>query len=118
MTTMATLSFLCAKCHQEFDADVGEITFPRPRWRHWFAGGNGRPAFERPVTCPSCGVLKPGSEAIITEAGQSQLTELFFEDADRRDGGGQSRRARTNNDEVIGEILVGLCLSLWFLLFR
>lgn len=65
---MSRLSFICKKCGEEFDCDVGNISFPP---------GFERPSFEKNIVCNRCGVLTM-DEVELTEWGQTQLTEIYF----------------------------------------
>lgn len=73
-TIMSELHFECKKCRNHFDGDVGRITFSEDIYK----GKQGeRPEFENEVICPSCGVLTL-DEVELTELGQTQLTEIFW----------------------------------------
>jgi rubredoxin len=63
---LAELNFKCKKCKILFDCDVGKISFPPEK---------DRPDFENNIQCPNCGILSK-DEVILTELGQSQLTEI------------------------------------------
>jgi rubredoxin len=65
---LAELNFKCKKCKIIFDCDVGKISFP-PEMN--------RPKFEKNIECPNCGILSM-DEVILTELGQSQLTEIHL----------------------------------------
>lgn len=67
---MAELNFECRKCKKTFDNDVGAITFPTKPEK--------RPEFEKEIRCPNCGVKKI-DEVLLTELGQTQLTEIDME---------------------------------------
>ncbi len=63
------ISFECKKCRKEFDCEMGKI------------GINGetmRPTFEKPIICPRCG-KKTINEVLLTELGQSQMTEATMD---------------------------------------
>jgi len=62
------LNFICKKCRNEFDCDVGNISFPV---------GENRPRFEKDIVCPRCGILSM-DEVELTELGQTQLGAVFF----------------------------------------
>ena len=68
---MSELHFECKKCRNHFDGDVGRITFPED------IDKGKRPEFEEEVVCPKCGVLTL-DEVELTELGQTQLTEIFW----------------------------------------
>ncbi len=53
---------------------MGEINFELVNWR---------PQFEREIVCPNCGKLTL-DDVELTEFGQSQLTELWWIDAERK----------------------------------
>jgi hypothetical protein len=63
-----TVNFQCKKCTQSFDCNIGNIQF---------TPSTGNPIFEKSVLCPTCGKLDKG-DYILTEIGQSELTELFI----------------------------------------
>jgi hypothetical protein len=63
------ISFECKKCGRLFDCDVGAVTLPE---------NSDRPPFERKIFCPRCGELTI-DEVLLTELGQSQLTEATFD---------------------------------------
>lgn len=65
---MAYLNFQCKKCRSVFDFDVGNINFELV---------DERPQFENPIRCPRCGP-RTLDQLILTEWGQTQLTELYF----------------------------------------
>ncbi|MEO0129868.1 MAG: hypothetical protein ABIL70_09200 [candidate division WOR-3 bacterium] len=71
---MAIINFKCNRCEIVFDFDVGEIAFELV---------NGRPQFEREIECPNCGKLTL-DEVELTELGQSQLTELWWQNGERK----------------------------------
>ncbi len=71
---MAIINFKCNRCDEVFDCDVGEINFELVNWR---------PQFEREIVCPNCGKLTL-DDVELTEFGQSQLTELWWIDAERK----------------------------------
>lgn len=64
------INFECRNCRRIFDSDVGEVTVPEDAMR---------PHFERAIVCPSCGA-RTMDEVLLTELGQSQLTEATFGD--------------------------------------
>ena len=66
--TAAGLNLQCQKCNGIFDCDVGNITFP---------ADSDRPAFEKEIICPKCGVLSM-DDIFLTETGQSQLTQAHL----------------------------------------
>jgi len=63
------INFECRKCESTFDCDVGAESFP---------GNSSRPSFEERIICPKCGQLSM-DEALLTELGQSQLTEATLD---------------------------------------
>lgn len=71
---MAIINFQCKRCDKEFDCDVGKINFELV---------DGRPQFEHEIVCPNCGKLTL-DEVELTELGQSQLTELWWIDGERK----------------------------------
>ncbi len=68
---MSELHFECKKCRNHFDGDVGRITFPED------IDKGKRPELEKEIRCPSCGILTL-DEVELTELGQTQLTEIFW----------------------------------------
>lgn len=69
---MTELHFMCKKCREDFDCDVGKITFPVK---------SERPRFEKSIVCPKCGVLSM-DEVELTELGQTQLSAVYIADSD------------------------------------
>ena len=67
---MSTLNFDCKKCTENFNCDVGNITFN-------FTRTNNRPTFEKDIECPSCGTLTM-DDVWLTELGQGQLTAIHL----------------------------------------
>jgi len=65
---MTKLNFVCKKCGEEFESDVGKISSPV---------GEERPHFEKNIVCPRCGSLSM-DETELTELGQTRLTEVFM----------------------------------------
>jgi transcription elongation factor Elf1 len=63
------INFECKKCNKEFDCDVGKISLSENAMR---------PTFERTIICPRCGE-RSMDEVLLTELGQSQLTEGTFD---------------------------------------
>ena len=63
------INFECKKCRNIFDCDVGTITVNE---------NSDRPQFEQSIFCPRCGELTI-DEVLLTELGQSQLTEATFD---------------------------------------
>jgi hypothetical protein len=63
------INFECKKCRSIFDCDVGTITVHE---------NSDRPQFEQSIFCPTCGELTI-DEVLLTELGQSQLTEATFD---------------------------------------
>ena len=59
------INFHCKKCRKEFDCDVGKVGMNKKTMR---------PDFENPIICPRCGKCTI-DETLLTELGQSQLTE-------------------------------------------
>lgn len=68
---MSLLNFKCKKCKQILCYDVGRITFPADVYK------GKRPIFEREIYCDRCGILTL-DEVELTELGQTQLAEVFF----------------------------------------
>lgn len=62
---------MCKGCREEFDYDVGEVTF---------IVGEQRPRFERELRCRRCG-KRSLDDIELTEVGQSQLTLIYLEKA-------------------------------------
>ena len=63
------INFECKDCLKTFDCEVGRI------------GINERsmcPTFEKPIVCPHCG-QKSMDEVLLTELGQSQMTEATMD---------------------------------------
>jgi len=60
------INFECQKCRTLFDCDIGTVTFSE---------NSDRPDFEKEIICPKCGSLSM-DEVLLTEIGQSQLTEV------------------------------------------
>jgi hypothetical protein len=63
---LAILNFKCKKCRKIFNFDVGKITF------------RDRLSFENKIICRKCGLLDI-DDLELTELGQTQATELYFE---------------------------------------
>lgn len=63
---MAILNFKCKKCRKIFDFNVGKITF------------GDKLSFENNIFCKKCGLLEI-DDLELTELGQTQATELYFE---------------------------------------
>ena len=63
------INFECKKCRNIFDCDVGTVTVHE---------NSDRPQFEQSIFCPRCGELTI-DEVLLTELGQSQLTEATFD---------------------------------------
>jgi hypothetical protein len=66
MIELAILNFRCKKCRKTFDFNVGKITF------------GDRLSFEYNIICKRCGLLEI-DDLELTELGQTQATELYFE---------------------------------------
>lgn len=66
MIELAILNFRCKKCRKTFDFNVGKITF-----------GN-KLRFENRIFCIKCGLVEI-DDLELTELGQTQVTELYFE---------------------------------------
>ncbi|MBU3968227.1 MAG: hypothetical protein KKG76_12805 [Euryarchaeota archaeon] len=66
MIELAILNFKCKKCRKTFDFNVGKITF-----------GN-KLSFENRIFCIKCGLVEI-DDLELTELGQTQVTELYFE---------------------------------------
>ena len=62
------INFECQKCRTLFDCDIGTVTFPE---------NSNKPNFEKEIIYPKCGSLSM-DEVLLTEIGQSQLTEVTF----------------------------------------
>lgn len=60
------LNLKCKKCGEIFDFNVGKITF-----------GN-KLSFENSIVCIKCGLVEI-DDLELTELGQTQVAELFFE---------------------------------------
>jgi len=63
---LAILNFKGKKCRKIFDSNVGKITF-----------GN-KLSFENRIFCIKCGFVEI-DDLELTELGQTQATELYFE---------------------------------------
>jgi len=63
------INFECRECGGLFDCDVGMVTLPENSFR---------PHFEKEIICPKCGQLSM-DEVLLTELGQSQLTEATLD---------------------------------------
>ncbi len=63
------INFECKKCKGIFDSDVGLVKMNEQTFR---------PDFEKPITCPICGV-RTIDEVFLTELGQSQMTEATMD---------------------------------------
>ena len=63
------INFKCKKCKRIFDCEIGEITINENTMR---------PVFEKEIKCPSCG-KKIIDDVLLTELGQSQLTEATMD---------------------------------------
>ena len=63
------INFECQKCRTLFDCDIGTVTLPE---------NSNKPDFEKEIICPKCGKLSM-DEVLLTEIGQSQLTEMTFD---------------------------------------
>jgi len=59
------INFECKKCRKEFDCEMGLIGINEMTMR---------PDFEKPIVCPRCGE-RTMDEVLLTELGQSQMTE-------------------------------------------
>lgn len=67
------INFKCQKCGTLFVCDIVTVTI---------AENSDKPDFEKEIICPKCGSLSM-DEVLLTEIGQSQLTEVTFDfDAD------------------------------------
>lgn len=62
------INFKCIQCDKVFNCDIGEVSLP---------DNSLRPQFENDIICPSCG-KRSMDEVLLTELGQSQLTEAAF----------------------------------------
>ena len=63
------ISFECKKCRKEFDCEMGKIGINEQTLR---------PNFEKSMICPRCG-KKTIDEVLLTELGQSQMTETTMD---------------------------------------
>lgn len=63
------INFECKKCGSIFDCDVGSVSISEESLR---------PQFENQIICPKCG-QRSIDDVLLTELGQSQLTEIFFD---------------------------------------
>ena len=63
------INFECKGCKQEFDCEMGKIGINERTWR---------PDFEKPIICPQCGE-RTMDEVVLTELGQSQMTEATMD---------------------------------------
>ena len=68
MANTVIINFLCKQCKKEFDSDVGKVSV---NWK------NGRPKFSNKILCPKCGERSIDG-VLLTELGQSQMTEATF----------------------------------------
>lgn len=66
MIELAILNLKCIRCGKTFDFNVGKITF-----------GN-KLIFENEIFCQKCGLVEI-EDLELTELGQTQVAELFFE---------------------------------------
>ena len=62
------INFECSKCRSIFNNDVGNVSVDENTLR---------PQFENEINCPSCGKHSI-NEVLLTELGQSQLTQATF----------------------------------------
>lgn len=65
------IKFECNKCGEDFDCEVGKITFPDKI--------NEKLGFEKDIICPNCGKLEE-DEIFLSEYGQTQISQLYFKD--------------------------------------
>jgi ribosomal protein L44E len=63
------INFKCKKCKKVFNYNVGKVSVDEKTMRPIFSNG---------IKCPNCG-KRTIDEVILTEMGQSQLTEATFE---------------------------------------
>jgi len=63
-----TINFQCKKCRKAFDCDVGKVGIDKTGMR---------PTFEKDIVCPRCG-KRSISDVLLTELGQSQMTEATW----------------------------------------
>ncbi len=63
------INFECKSCHSEFDTDVGRVSINEQTMR---------PDFGNKIICPSCGE-RTIDEVLLTELGQSQLTDATLD---------------------------------------
>lgn len=64
------INYECKGCKKEFDCEMGKIRINEQTWR---------PDFEKPIICPRCGE-RTMDEVLLTEIGQSQMTEATMEE--------------------------------------
>jgi len=63
------INFECKECRGIFDFDVGTVSVSEDSFR---------PQFENEIICPKCGE-RTIDDVLLTELGQSQLTEATFD---------------------------------------
>jgi rubredoxin len=63
------INFECKECGGIFDCDVGTVSVSEESFR---------PQFENEIVCPKCG-QRSIDDVLLTELGQSQLTEATFD---------------------------------------
>ena len=68
MKKTTTINFKCTKCKRVFDCDVGAVSVDMK---------TSRPRFTNKILCPRCGE-RTIDGVLLTELGQSQLTEATF----------------------------------------
>jgi hypothetical protein len=68
MTKPTLINFKCKKCKKTFDCDVGTVSVNHRTYR---------PKFTQKIICPRCGE-RTIDGVLLTELGQSQLTEATF----------------------------------------
>lgn len=72
---MSVLNFLCLKCHQIFDFNVGKVDFTNIV--------NGKPSLEYSIECPKCGIVDIyNKEVELSDLGEFQFNSLFFDGID------------------------------------
>ena len=64
--TVSIINFKCNKCKDEFDCEIGKVTFPD--------NVDEKLNFEKEIICPNCGVIKVGD----AELQRIWLIELPF----------------------------------------
>ena len=68
MNKSVIINFKCKGCRKKFDNNVGTVNVDEHTWR---------PVFSNNIICPRCGE-RTIDEVLLTELGQSQLTEATW----------------------------------------